>query len=322
MGAEEKLIVVVGPTAVGKSAISVELADLLDGEIISADSMQVYREMNIGTAKIQAEEMVSTGGKRILHHLIDIRNPDENFTVADFQQLARNQIRDINTRGKIPILVGGTGLYVNAVIDPYNFIPEDYDPQLRNQLMQDAEKRGNQYLYNQLVQIDPETAEKFHPNDLRRIVRALETFYQTGRRISHVQQDRQQERPYDIEMIGLFCERGILYDRINQRVDQMIENGLIEEVTTLIKKGYSPRLKSMQGLGYRQIAAYLTGIVTKEEGIRLLKRDTRHFAKRQFTWFKRDPRIKWFDVMNFSTKTLCGEKIYEILGGTTGAPVE
>jgi tRNA dimethylallyltransferase len=300
----------------------VELAALLNGEIISADSMQVYRDMDIGTAKIQFHEMVSSDGKRIRHHLIDIKNPDENFTVADFQRLARDQISKINARGKIPLLVGGTGLYVNSVIEPYNFVSEEFDPQLRKSLFQEAENLGNQYLYNRLEMIDPETAKKIHPNDLRRVARAIEIFYQTGRKLSEIQQEDQQRAPYELSIIGLFCERAILYDRINRRVDLMIENGLIEEVTGLINKGYSPRLKSMQGLGYRQMVAYLTGIISREEGIRLLKRDTRHFAKRQFTWFKRDPRIKWFDIMNFSTTALCAEKIYETIGRTTGASVE
>ncbi|MEL7566467.1 MAG: tRNA (adenosine(37)-N6)-dimethylallyltransferase MiaA [Dehalobacterium sp.] len=319
---KEKLIVVVGPTAVGKTEISVEVAAHLDGEIISADSMQVYREMNIGTAKIKQEEMISLSRKRIPHHLIDILNPDEDFSVADFQLLVRNLISDINLKGKTPLLVGGTGLYINSIIDPYNFTEQEANLELRNKLYKEAEQWGNYYLYNKLLKVDPETARKFHPNDLRRIVRSLETFYQTGKTISSIQKEHNNQSVYDLVMIGLFYERDILYQRINQRVDKMIEAGLIEEVYQLLKKGYSPHLKSMQGLGYRQIAAYLTGVLTKEEAIYLLKRDTRHFAKRQFTWFKRDRRIKWFNVNDFFKKSLCVEKITEYIGRTMGNSVE
>lgn len=313
---------IVGPTAVGKTDISVEVAGRLDGEIISADSMQVYREMNIGTAKIQKDEMVSSHGKRIPHHLIDILDPDANFSVADFQLLARRIIHEVNEGGKMPLLVGGTGLYVNSVIDPYHFTEQERDENIRNKLFQQAERFGNQYVYDKLLSIDPDTAKKFHPNDLRRIVRALEIFYQTGKTISSIQQERNHPSEYALAMVGLYCERHILYQRIDQRVDQMMKAGLIEEVAGLLKKGYSPRLKSMQGLGYRQIVAYLTGTSTKDEAIYLLKRDTRHFAKRQFTWFKRDTRIKWFNVTDFPKKKLCAEKITEYLGRTMGNSVE
>lgn len=319
---KEKLIVVVGPTAVGKTEISVEVAANLDGEVISADSMQVYREMDIGTAKIHKPEMVSLNGKSIPHHLIDILNPDENFSVADFQVLVRKLISEINKRDKTPLLVGGTGLYINSIIDPYNFTEKEADFELRKNLYEEAERWGNQYLYDKLLQVDPDTAKKFHPNDLRRIVRALETFYQTGKTISSIQKEHNHQSRYTLIMIGLFYERHILYQRIDQRVDQMIKSGLIEEVDQLLKKGYSPRLKSMQGLGYRQIAAYLTGLITKDEAVYLLKRDTRHFAKRQFTWFKRDKRIKWFNVNDFPKKSLCAEKITEYIGRTMGNPVE
>jgi len=319
---KEKLIVIVGPTAVGKTEISVEIASHLDGEIISADSMQVYREMNIGTAKIQNQEMISLNGKKITHHLIDILNPDEDFSVADFQLLVRTLISDINLKGKTPLLVGGTGLYINSIIDPYNFTEKEADIELRKKLYEEAEQWGNYYLYNKLLKVDPDTAKKFHPNDLRRIVRALETFYQTGKTISSIQNEHNHQSLYDLVMIGLFSERDILYQRINQRVDQMIEAGLIQEVYQLLKKGYSSRLKSMQGLGYRQIVAYLTGILTKDEAIYLLKRDTRHFAKRQFTWFKRDQRIKWFNVNDFSKKSLCAKEITEYIGRTMGNSVE
>jgi tRNA dimethylallyltransferase len=319
---KEKLIVIVGPTAVGKTEIAVEVAADLDGEIISADSMQVYRGMDIGTAKIQEHEMISRNGKKIPHHLINILDPDEDFSVADFQVLARGLISEINARGKIPLLVGGTGLYVDAVINPYNFPELNTDYQLRKKLLEKAEKCGNETLYRELAAIDPDTANKLHPNDVRRIARALEIYYQTGKTISQMQKEGQNKAAYTLVMIGLFADRPFLYERINQRVDQMISKGLIEEVRELIQKGYSPKLKSMQGLGYRQIAAYLTGILTKEEAIYLLKRDTRHFAKRQFTWFKRDQRIKWFNVTDSPKKNICAEKITAYISRTMGNPVE
>jgi tRNA dimethylallyltransferase len=319
---KQKLVAIVGPTAVGKTDISVEVAANLDGEIISADSMQVYRGMDIGTAKIQKHEMVSINGKAIPHHLLDILEPDESFSVADFQALARELIQKINERGKIPLLVGGTGLYVNAVIDPYNFTPQETDYDLREKLYAEGKCYGNEYLHQKLLSLDAETGKKLHPNDLRRIVRALEIYYQTGKPLSLIQKEHNCRIPYDLVMVGLYCDRDILYERINKRVDQMIEKGLIEEVQGLLKKGYSPKLNSMQGLGYRQIAAYLTGLLTKEEAIELLKRETRRFAKRQFTWFKRDKRIKWFNIIDFSQKIIYGQKITEYISRTLGSPVE
>lgn len=320
---DERLIVVVGPTAVGKTEISVEVASRVNGEIISADSMQIYRGMDIGTAKIKKNEMADQNGKIVSHYLIDILNPDEDFSVADFQTMAKELISKINNKGKIPLLVGGTGLYINSVINHYNFVEKESDPELRKKLYQEAEERGNQYLLHKLSEVDPLSAQKFHPNDIRRIVRALETYYQTGKTITSIQKEHENKvSNYSLVMIGLYTERHILYQRIDQRVDQMIKSGLIEEVEVLLKKGYSPRLNSMQGLGYRQISAYLTGLATKEEAIYLLKRDTRHFAKRQFTWFKRDGRIKWFNVNDFPKKTLCAKKITEYIERTIGNPVE
>ncbi|MGI6684771.1 MAG: tRNA (adenosine(37)-N6)-dimethylallyltransferase MiaA [Bacillota bacterium] len=313
---------IVGPTAVGKTEISLEIAANVDGEVISADSMQVYRGMDIGTAKIKKHEMISSNGKAIPHHLIDILDPDENFSVADFQFLVRKLIQEINEKGKIPLLVGGTGLYVNSVIDPYNFPKIERDADLRKRLFKEGEHFGNEHLHRKLLSVDPDTAQRLHPNDLRRIVRALEIYYQTGKTLSSIQQEQNNQLSYTTAMVGLFCERHDLYERINQRVDQMIRDGLIEEVHQLLKKGYSPRLKPMQGLGYRHIAAYLTGILTKEEAICLLKRDTRHFAKRQFTWFKRDQRIKWFNIKDYSKKIICAEKITDYISRTLGNAVE
>jgi len=319
----EKLVVIVGPTAVGKTEISIRIADQINGEIISGDSMQVYRGMDIGTAKVQEKEMISPRGRKIPHHLIDIMDPDANFSAADFQHLARKAIHEINGKGKIPLLVGGTGLYVNSVIDPYNFMEMEHDKNFRITLLDEAERSGPASLYHQLCRIDPEAAQRIHPNDVRRMIRAIEVFYQTGKTITELRSHRpDQSSPYSFVMIGLYLERDLLYPKINDRVDQMIKMGLIEEVSELLKKGYHPRLNSMQGLGYRQMAAYLTGILTKEEAIRLLKRDTRRFAKRQFTWFKRDERIKWYHITDFSEKTLCAEKITEYIGRTLGIPVE
>lgn len=299
-----------------------EVAGALSGEIISADSMQIYRGMDIGTAKIKQHEMISAQGIRIKHHLIDILEPNASFSVAQFQKNARKLIKVINGKGRIPFLVGGTGLYVQGVIDPYNFLAEDQDSHLRNKLYQLARRWGQEYIYQKLAAIDPLTAKKIHPNDVRRVVRSLEIYYHTGKPPSKIKQEGSKKTPYKLAMIGLNLERDILYEKINRRVDQMIAAGLINEVEDLIKKGYSTNLNSMQGLGYRQIAAYLTGVLTKEEAIRLLKRDTRHFAKRQLTWFKRDSRINWFNPMDYPEKNICISEIIACISRTIKNSVE
>lgn len=290
-----KLIVILGPTAVGKTALSVELAAAVDGEIISGDSMQFYRYMDIGTAKIRPEEMVSRSGKLIPHHLIDIINPDEPFSVADFQKAATELVLDINKRGKTAILAGGTGLYVSALIDGYTFGKNDgEDPEFRRLKKQQLEAEGGEALLKELAAIDPEAAARISPSDGKRIIRALEVYHLSGKTIT--EQSAKQPPDWDIVLIGLTRERGQLYDRINQRVLIMLEDGFEEEVKNLLAMGYGRDLKPMQGLGYKQLCMYLAGEITYDEAVYLIQRDTRHFAKRQLTWWRRDCRVNWFDL--------------------------
>ncbi|MFO7151759.1 MAG: tRNA (adenosine(37)-N6)-dimethylallyltransferase MiaA [Bacillota bacterium] len=287
------LVAIVGPTAVGKTEISIEVALKLDGEIISADSMQIYKYMDIGTAKPTLEER-----KGIPHHMIDIVYPDEEFSVADFKEMAEKCIADIHRRGKIPILTGGTGLYINAVCYGYTFSSFDKDENLRNQLRLEAEKYGNEFLYGKLKQIDPKAAEKIHPNNLRRVIRALEVYIKTGVPFSHFEElTKMHGSPYDLLIFGLTMPREELYKRIDKRVQKMIESGWIDEVKRLLEMGYAKDLNSMQALGYRQIIDYLEGRITLEEAVRLIARDTRRYAKRQYTWFRKDKNIIWLDLL-------------------------
>ncbi|MBO8167654.1 MAG: tRNA (adenosine(37)-N6)-dimethylallyltransferase MiaA [Thermoanaerobacteraceae bacterium] len=300
------LAVIVGPTAVGKSAAAVEVADKLNGEIISADSMQVYRGMDIGTAKVTREDMISSSGKYIPHHMIDIVDPTENYSVAHFQKDARRLITQINGKGKLPILVGGTGLYVQAVIDPYEFSEEAGNFNIRQELKEKAARVGYEKMYELLRKIDPLAAEKIHPNDKKRIIRALEYYYSTGKIISEKWQQAQKSL-YKLTMVGLTMKRDLLYQRINARVDKMLEQGLVAEVQQLLDQGVKPQMNAMQGLGYKQIAAYCLGEISLREAIRRLKRDTRRFAKRQLTWFRRDKRIYWIDVSNLDQQEVVQE---------------
>lgn len=307
----DKLLVIIGPTAVGKTAISIELAKKLSGEVISGDSMQVYKDLDIGTAKIKPEEAAG-----IPHHLIDIRQPDEAFSVADFQQLARCKIKEINSRGKLPILVGGTGLYVQAVLDEYEFGPTMENQEFRRNMHKIAAEKGPDYLHQQLQKIDPLSAKKLHPNDLRRVIRAMEYYHTTGKRISSNNEGykREQSKRYESAIIGLTMERQLLYQRIESRVDKMMEEGFLEEVKGLLSRGYGADLPSMQGLGYKQLVGYLTGETDLATAISLIKRDTRHFAKRQLTWFRRDPRIEWFQVDQYDNQQAIVQEILSYLG--------
>lgn len=286
------LLVILGPTAAGKTRLSLELAREVRGEIISADSMQIYRGMDIGTAKASLEKR-----RTIKHHLIDIVDPDQEFSVADFQKRVDRLIPQIIARGHLPMLVGGTGLYIKAVVEGFLFPEMESDPKLRKKLKQEAEEYGNQYLHNQLKEIDPELADKLHPNDLRRIIRGIEVYQQTGKTITYFKK-KQAEKPsrYRALKIGLIRDREELYARINKRVDLMIEEGLVDEVKGLLKKGYDLSSTALQGLGYKEIIGYLKGEYDLNEAIRILKRNTRYFAKRQLTWFKRDPDIHWFNL--------------------------
>jgi len=303
------LIIIVGPTAVGKTNISVELAKHIDGEIISADSMQIYKYMNIGTAKISKSEMDG-----INHYLIDEVYPDENFSVSDFQIRATEYINKILDKGKLPIVVGGTGLYVNSLVYDLDFSQAISNWELRDEYLKKAEKYGNQYIYEELKNIDIESANRIHINDTKRIIRALEIYHETGKPMSHFYKDfRKENNIYNIIFIGLTMDRNKLYERINERVDIMIESGLIEEVKSLLSMGYTEDLVSMQGLGYKEIIQYLKGNYSLYEAIEILKRDSRRYAKRQLTWFRREKRINWVDVLAFEDRSQLIDYIVNIV---------
>ncbi|MBI0387844.1 tRNA (adenosine(37)-N6)-dimethylallyltransferase MiaA [Thermoactinomyces sp. CICC 24227] len=288
---KEKLVVIVGPTAVGKTGLSVRLAKRVHGEIISGDSMQVYRGMDIGTAKIMPEEM-----EGVPHHLIDILPPDQNFSVQEYQQLAREKISEINRRGHLPMLVGGTGLYIEAVVHDYLMTHVKEDPKLREELHAFARREGNEALHRRLEEVDPVQAKKLHPNDLRRMIRALEVYHVTGKPFSELK--GKGTSPYDVLWIGLTMPREQLYERINRRVDEMIQKGLVDEVKKLWEQGYGLHLTSMQAIGYKEIVSYLKNEITLDEAIHLIKRGSRKYAKRQLSWFRRLKEIHWFDVTN------------------------
>ncbi|MGF7397143.1 tRNA (adenosine(37)-N6)-dimethylallyltransferase MiaA [Thermoanaerobacterium thermosaccharolyticum] len=291
------LLIIVGPTASGKSKLSVELAKFYDGEIISADSMQVYKYMDIGTAKITDEEK-----QGIPHYMIDIVEPNVKFSVAEFEKMAKPIIDDIYKRGRLPIVVGGTGLYIDSLIYIMNFSDYIGNDDFRSALKNIAEVLGNDYLFNRLKVVDPKMFDKLHPNDLRRIIRALEVYQFTGKPISVYQElsSKRMNPEYDVIMIGLnFRDRNKLYKRIDDRVDIMLKNNLVNEVVNLLKIGYNKYDTSMQALGYKEIAEYLDGNVTFDEAISNLKKRTRRYAKRQITWFKSYKIINWFYVDDY-----------------------
>ncbi|HJV45363.1 MAG TPA: tRNA (adenosine(37)-N6)-dimethylallyltransferase MiaA [Bacillota bacterium] len=306
---KEKLLVIVGPTAVGKTALSIDLAKEFTGEIISGDSIQVYRGMDIGSAKITPQEM-----KDIPHYLIDTHDPDEPFSVAEFQSRATQLIRDINDRRKLPMIVGGTGLYIQSVIYQYQFSEAGQDPELRKELENFALEQGNEALHQRLTEIDPMTANRLHPNDIKRIVRALEIYELTGTTMAEYQK-RSKESPYQLCLIGLSMDRDVLYERINQRVDLMIEQGLVEEVRTLLDKGYHKGLTSLHAIGYKEMIDYIEGTLSLEEAVEQLKKNSRNFAKRQLTWFRSMPDLHWFDVTDRRNWSLHVENIRSFVAG-------
>ena len=287
----EPVIVIVGPTASGKTSLSIELAKRINGEIISADSMQIYRFMDIGTANPDADEMSG-----IKHYLIDEIYPDEEFSVAKYRELAIKYINKIIKEGRHPVIAGGTGLYINSLVYNINFSETISDWPLREQLKKESEEKGSRYLHNKLMEIDPEAAVKIHENDIKRIIRAIEVFKHTNKPISlHQQLSRLEPPPYNYLIFGLRMERARLYERIEKRVDIMFERGLVSEVRKLQEMGYERNITAMQGLGYKEIFAYLRGEATLDEAKFIIKRDTRHYAKRQLTWFKRLENIHWMD---------------------------
>ncbi|MFQ6131237.1 MAG: tRNA (adenosine(37)-N6)-dimethylallyltransferase MiaA [Armatimonadota bacterium] len=286
------LLVIVGPTAVGKTAVAIEVARRLGGEIVSADSMQIYLGLDVGTAKPTAEER-----RRARFHLIDCADPAQPYSVQQYQRDAEAAIADIHARGKLPILCGGTGLYVSAVVDHYVFPPGGEDSGLRESLQAEAERLGPEALHQRLAQVDPAAAAKIHPHNVKRVIRALEAYSVSGRPISELQAvDAAPRLRYNDRPFGLTMPRELLYARIEQRFARMVEEGLVAEVERLLAQGLSPECQALQALGYRHLAAALRGRGTVAEALRLAERDTRRYAKRQYTWFRRDQRVQWVDV--------------------------
>lgn len=285
------MIILAGPTAVGKTAASIRLAKAVGGEIISADSMQVYRHMDIGSAKIRPEEM-----EGVPHYLVDVLEPEEDFNVVRFQQMAKAAAEEIYARGRIPIAAGGTGFYIQALLYDIDFTENDGDSSFRRELEKTAEEKGREYLHALLQEADPEAALQIHPHNIKRMIRALEFHHQTGGKISeHNETEREKESPYNFAYFVLTDDRSCLYDRIDRRVDLMMEEGLLDEVRFLKERGVRRDSTAMQGLGYKELYAFLDGEYPLEEAVRIIKRDTRHFAKRQLTWFKRERDVIWAD---------------------------
>ncbi|MBQ2107020.1 MAG: tRNA (adenosine(37)-N6)-dimethylallyltransferase MiaA [Lachnospiraceae bacterium] len=292
---KQPLIILTGPTASGKTALSVELAKRIGGEIISADSMQVYRYMDVGSAKVTVEEMDG-----VPHHLIDVLDPQDSFNVVTFQEMAKEAMKKIYANGHIPIVAGGTGFYIQALLYDIDFTDNDGDMEYRHHLEELAKVQGAEVLHSMLKEVDPPSAEAIHANNVKRVIRALEFYKKTGQRISdHNEEERQKESPYNFAYYVLNMDRATLYDRIDLRVDKMIEAGLEEEVKQLKAMGCTRDMVSMQGLGYKEILDYLNGELSLEEAVYILKRDTRHFAKRQLTWFKREKDVTWVTQENF-----------------------
>lgn len=292
---KKPLVILTGPTAVGKTKASIGLAKAIGGEIISADSMQVYKQMDIGSAKIKPSEM-----EGVPHYLVDILEPDEEFHVVLFQQMAKQAIQKIYEKGKIPILVGGTGFYIQAVLYDIDFSENEKDTSYREELEKLAQTKGAEYLHDLLREVDEKSAQDIHANNVKRVIRALEYFHQTGEKISeHNEEQRKKVSPYNFSYFVLNDERAHLYEKINLRVDQMINEGLVSEVQSLKEKGYTRDMVSMQGLGYKEMLDYLDNKCSLEEAVEIIKRDTRHFAKRQITWFKRESGVTWIDKKEY-----------------------
>ena len=289
------LVILTGPTAVGKTALSIALAKAIGGEIISADSMQVYRHMDIGSAKITPEEM-----EGIPHYLIDVLEPDQKFNVVVFQELAKQAAAEIYSRGHIPIVAGGTGFYIQALVYDIDFTENDEDTAFRRTLEEQAKREGAEALYERLRAVDPESCESIHAHNIKRVIRAIEFYEKTGKKISeHNREQRQNDSPYNFAYFVLNDDRERIYERINVRVDLMMAQGLVEEVRALRESGCRKEMVSMQGLGYKELLSYLEGETSMEEAVYLIKRDTRHFAKRQLTWFRREKEVIWVDKTVF-----------------------
>jgi len=311
------LIILTGPTAVGKTELSIRLAKEVNGEIISADSMQVYKYMDVGTAKIMPEEM-----QGVKHYLVDEFEPDDDFNVVKFQEYAKRYMEEIYAKGKIPIIVGGTGFYIQALLYDIDFDDNDADTSYRESLEKLAKEKGSDVLYDMLKKVDPKSCETIHANNVKRVIRALEFYEKTKKPISeHNETERAKTSPYNFAYFVLTDDREVLYERIDKRVDIMVQNGLFDEVKMLKDKGYKKEMVSMQGIGYKEVFDYLEGNSTYEEAIYILKRDTRHFAKRQLTWFRREKDVTWVDkkelerdddkILKFITKELEHREIWK-----------
>lgn len=293
---KKPMVILTGPTAVGKTALSIRLAKEINGAVISADSMQVYRHMDIGSAKIRPEEM-----QGVKHYLIDILEPEEEFHVVRFVEEAKAALEEIYQNGQIPIIAGGTGFYIQALLYDINFDGQDCDADYRRELEQIAEEKGAEYLHQMLEEVDAESAKAIHANNTKRVIRALEFYHVSGKKISeHNETEHQKESPYNFAYFVLTDERERLYKRIEARVDAMMEEGLLDEVRLLKERGATKEMVSMQGLGYKEILAYLDGEISLERAAYLIKRDTRHFAKRQLTWFRRERDVIWFDKEQYA----------------------
>ena len=301
---KERVLVILGPTATGKSHCAIEIAKKFHGEIISGDSMLVYRDMNIGTAKPTAAELAA-----VPHHLVNILPPEASFSVVDFKEQAQRLITEINQRGHLPIIAGGTGLYIKALLEDYAFNSVSEDNELRQRLTREAQEQGPEALHKRLAELDSEAAERIRPHTVRRVVRALEAALNG----EQVNQYGASESPYDALVVGLEMERGALYERINRRVDIMLEQGLEQEVRELLSRGLSPHCQSMQSIGYRQMVWYLQGTMDYEQAVEKLKQATRNFAKRQITWYKKMPYIKWLKLEATPDYTNVVERICEML---------
>lgn len=295
MKKNKTMIILTGPTAVGKTSLSIELAKAIGGEIISADSMQVYKKMDIGTAKIMAHEM-----EGIQHYLVDELDPADEFNVVVFQNMAKKALEEIYAKGKIPIIVGGTGFYIQALLYDIDFSVHEETETYREELRKLSEVKGKDYLHEMLEKVDPEYAREVHANNVKKVIRALEYYHETGEKLSeHNKEQRKKESPYQFLYYVLTHDRKVLYDRIDKRVDLMMEQGLLEEVTKLTQEGYGKELVSMQGLGYKEFFDYFEGKESLEDTVERIKRDTRHFAKRQLTWFRREKEVIWLDKSQY-----------------------
>lgn len=306
------LVIIAGPTAVGKSAVAVSLSKKISGEVISADSIQIYKHMDIGSAKITPEQM-----EGVPHHLISELEPDEEFNVYIFQKMAKELVGQIHSRGRVPVIAGGTAFYIQSVLYDIDLTDEEGDPAYRERLYATAREKGNEHVHDMLREVDPDSAEKIHPNNLKRVIRALEFYRQTGSTISeHNSAQKEKKSPYDFAYFVLTDKRDEIYARIDKRVDEMFENGLAGEVRALMEAGYDRSLVSMQGIGYKEVVAFLSGEESLEETKRVIKQESRHYAKRQLTWLRHERNACFIDISEFERDAeLVAEHIFKILTG-------